>query len=249
MSLTFDYPSRQADLAAVRSFLYSLVERLNVAFGSLENDVGVAARQAVAQSLSEGGGENKATQSLRAEYQAIKALILKTAHTVESEIQRVEQTLTSSTVAASDFGDYRQSIEANIVAQADSITQVIRYYEQINTSVASFDEYVTRTEGYISSGIVDWDGSVPLFGIAIGQNLQKDVVTVDGEEYDFIRKADFRTVITSMELAFWRDDVKVAYMSSCSDRLYIPNAEITDSLTIGGWEITPTQGLTLKWTG
>ncbi len=104
-----------------------------------------------------------------------------------------------------------------------------------------------ETQGYIRTGIVDYDGSTPIFGIAIGQNLQ---TSVDNNGNTVISKKNFRAIYTSKKLAFWEDGVEVAYIQY--NKLYITNVVAISNLTVGEWSISganAASGLVLKWIG
>ncbi len=167
------------------------------------------------------------------------------------EIDAIRTLITQSYVAVSDFGNYQEQISNNISQMADGITQQYTYYSELNSALndlgAAFDSYKVGTEGYIKSGIVEYEGTVPVIGIAIGQNIATTEVTINGQVFTEINKTGFLSTFTSRGIKFWQDNVLVAYMSG--NKLYITNAEILGTLTIGSFGINSANGFTINYGG
>lgn len=108
---------------------------------------------------------------------------------------------------------------------------------------AAFEQYRVETEGYIRTGIVCYDGAVPQYGVAVGQNLT--CREVDGETV--VEQNDFRATFTASKLSFWQDASEVAYVSN--NRLYITNITVLEGMSIGEWEISSENGLVIRWMG
>ena len=108
---------------------------------------------------------------------------------------------------------------------------------------ADFSAWRTETGGYIRTGIVAWDGEVPVYGVAVGQDLTTH--EVDGETV--VDQRQFRSTFTANRLSFWQDETEVAYISN--NKLYIRSAEVLDGLRLGPWQITASGGLTVQWNG
>ena len=108
---------------------------------------------------------------------------------------------------------------------------------------AAFGQYKTETEGYIRTGIVGYDGAVPVYGVAVGQGLT--VTDVDGETV--VDQNNFRATFTAQRLSFWQDANEVAYVSN--NRLYITNITVLEGVTLGKWQITTASGLAFRWIG
>lgn len=108
---------------------------------------------------------------------------------------------------------------------------------------AAFEQYRLETEGYIRTGIVCYDGAVPQYGVAVGQNLT--CREVDGETV--VGQNDFRATFTASKLSFWQDASEVAYVSN--NRLYITNITVLEGMSIGEWEISSENGLVIRWMG
>ena len=136
-----------------------------------------------------------------------------------------------------------------IVENPSEVTQYFSFYKTLYDGIEdvtnAFNEYKQGTEGYIRSGIVDYDAEgLPIYGVAIGQNLSV-TPTQDGEEV--IEKVNFRAVHTASKLSFWQDAEEVAYVSN--NRLYITNITVLGSITAGKWNISTDGGLKFRWMG
>lgn len=150
-------------------------------------------------------------------------------------------------VAISDFGAYIQKINAEIAANPEAITQYYSFFSVLKANLdkisADFETYKVGTEGYIRTGIVYYEDTLPVYGVAVGQNLT--VTEVDGETV--IDQTNFRATYTAQKLSFWQDAVEVAYVSN--NRLYIKNITVLQAVTVGKWEIDGSDGLAIKWIG
>lgn len=170
---------------------------------------------------------------------------------VDQQVSDLSATLQHQYVTVSDLGTYREEMLTEISAQADSITNIYTYVSELQANIEgvsdAFSTYRTETDGYIRTGIVDYDGTLPIFGIAIGQNLQ---TSVDNDGNTIIAKKNFRGIYTSQRLSFWQDEVEVAYVSN--NQLYITNVVALSTMTVGEWSISganAASGLVLKWIG
>jgi len=248
--VNIDKPPQNID-PALYNYLYQLAEVLSLRMHEVNQTVTVAVEAAKT------GGSEKLTDGKSSEYQALKSLIIKTADVVKiketvegalAELDALETRLTKEYVASSQFGEYLEQINATISLDSEALSQYYEFVAQLKANVeavsASFDEFRVDTEGYIRTGIVDYDeyGS-PVFGMAVGRNL---VVTENGDE-TVIEKKNFRALYTDNRLSFWQDEVEVAYMSN--RQLYITNVVALDSLQVGKWLVETKNGFAIKWIG
>ena len=154
-------------------------------------------------------------------------------------------------MAQSEFGEYKETVNSQISATASEIRADINYDAEITdlqNQAAAFDAYRVSTDGSIKAGIVGWNGLIPEFGIAVGQGIEYTNVTYQGEEYAEITKNKFLSIFTANRLTFYQNDIEVAYLSN--EKLYITSAHIIEKLELGNdWELSTTNGLTLKWVG
>lgn len=151
-------------------------------------------------------------------------------------------------VASSQFGEYLEKLNATISLDSEALSQYYDFVAQLKANVenvsTAFEEYRIDTEGYIRTGIVDYDeyGS-PVFGMAVGRNLV--VTEVDGETV--VEKKNFRALYTDNRLSFWQDAAEVAYLSN--RQLYITKVVALDSLQVGKWLVETKNGFAIKWIG
>lgn len=250
--MTFQEPPRpggsvQEQLTRQYSYLFQMAQQLNVVLSQLEAETVAAVDKQIA------GGEKKQAAQQSAQVQNLKALIVKSADEVRQEMDKLKTTLSGQYLAQSDFGTYLQHLNATLEADPSSITQYYSFYSQLAADTAAVDEafsaYRTETEGYIRTGIVEYDGETPLYGVAVGQGLLTKTVTLaNGSTATEIEPKQFRSVFTAQKLSFYQDEREVAYLSN--QRLYITDAQITGRLYFGdNWEVNHDSGLTLKWIG
>ena len=190
-------------------YLYQLQEYLRVSLANLGSGIGGESAELTEDGnlvTTTGGAASSATQS---QYDALRALIIKTADEVEEKTQidlsglrdlinqldtYVEENYVTiaeasrSYVAQSDFGTYQDSVNQTLTLHGDYINQQIAMTTVLQADVdkvsADFYTWITETQGYIRFGIVgerDDETHTPIIGIAIGQDL-KVMVDANGEE-------------------------------------------------------------------
>ena len=208
------------------AYLFQMAQQLNLALGQLESG-GTGAASGGGTSTHQGTGRKESTG-----YQELKSLSAR----LEGEY-----------VAVSDFGTYVERLSAYLEANPEALTQYYSFCSdlQANTDAvsAAFGQYKTETEGYIRTGIVGYNGSIPIYGVAVGQGLT--VTDVDGETV--VDQNNFRATFTAQRLSFWQDANEVAYVSN--NRLYITNITVLEGMSIGEWEISSENGLVIRWMG
>ena len=229
--------SVQEQLVRQYSYLFQMAQQLNVALGQLESG-GTAAPS---------GGTAAPAAEREQQYQTLKSMIVKTADTVQRRMDQLSAKLTGEYVAASEFGTYVERLNAYLEANPEAMTQYYSFFADLQASTetvsAAFEQYRLETEGYIRTGIVCYDGAVPQYGVAVGQNLI--CREVDGETV--VEQNDFRATFTASKLSFWQDASEVAYVSN--NRLYITNITVLEGMSIGEWEISSENGLVIRWMG
>lgn len=199
-------------------------------------------------------------------YRQLKALIIKTAHTIRHEFDELVEEFDSNYVAISEFGTFKEGLNQTIVTTAQGVVQSFQYdsklqnltggladanqsiadlqglIDDFNNSVDALESYNINTEQYIKTGLLYFDANnVPRYGVAVGEKLT--TITVNGEEV--IRRTNLVGTFTSDRLSFWQNDVEVAYVSN--GQLYIQEARILSSLYLGNWVIDTSYGFAIKW--
>lgn len=243
----------RAQLAQIRSYLYQLSADLQYALSHLgaEN----FASDSTARQVLSGGMSDSQRQTMEAGLGNLKSLIIKTAQTVQAEIQVLETSLDSKYVAVSDFGAYQEDITARLTATAASIEQAISYYAALSDALGGvsdeFNAYTVEVAGYIRQGIIGYEDAVPVIGIAIGRDLTVTGAqeTVDGKTYDVIDTSSNMSVWTPDKLAFYINGTEAAYFSNGA--LYVGTVIVQTKLVIGQnkWQIDHANGLSIKWIG
>ena len=225
------------------SYLFQMAQQLNLALDQLETGSGGNPAQQRAAAASGKSAEAQQKES----YEKLKSLIVKTAETVERSMEQITAQMEESYVAVSDFGSYVARLSAYLEANPEAMTQYYGFYSELKADMAAVDaafaDYKVDTEGYIRTGIVYYDGEVPVYGVAVGQNLT--ATEVDGERV--VDPNNFRAVFTATKLSFWQDSTEVAYVSN--NRLYINNITVLGGLELGHWRMTETDGLAFRWIG
>ena len=234
-------------LIQMRSYLFRISEMLNSAM----TEQHVVLEQAV-QRQSENVSNDVFTEEIDAQYNKLKALIIKTADIVRMEMDMVATELRQQYIAKSEWGTYEENIHSDIVATADRVIQQYDYDAKIDNvaeGVADFEAYKIQTSGYIQSGIIGYDDeNFPIIGIAIGQDLKSKEVTIDGEVYQQIDMTKNLATYTSERITFWQNGIEVAYISN--SEMGITSVHIKGKITLGDdWEISHTNGFTIKWVG
>lgn len=234
------YPSGTVEQQVLQqySYLFQMAQQLNLALEAAESS-----RMAAVQAA----GKSRAAQGTEQEYQNLKSLIIKTADTVQRRMDQLSARLEGEYVASSEFGSYVEKLSAYIEAHPDALTQYYSFCSDLQGDVdavdAAFGSYEAGTEGYIRTGVVYYEGALPVYGVAVGQNLTTTLV--DGVET--VAQNDFRATFTAKRLSFWQDSTEVAYVSD--NRLYIRDITVLDSVTLGGWKLASENGLAFQWIG
>ena len=224
------------------SYLFQMAQQLNLALDQLESGSVQTVPQQKPAAL-----RDAATASQSAQYDTLKSLFVKTAETVNRTMEQLSATLTEDYVARSDFGTYVQKLSAYLEANPSALTQYYSFTSDLQSAVgavdAAFNAYRTDTEGYIRTGVVYYEGGLPVYGVAVGQNLT--ATEVDGKKE--VAPNNFRAIFTATKLSFWQDATEVAYISK--NRLYITDITVLGSLRIGGWVMTDSGGMAIRWIG
>lgn len=222
-------------LSQIRSYLYQFIPQLQWALNSIDTS---SASNYVVQNTKTNTASQQASNSEVA-FDDLKALIIKTADTVEAYYEEITKTLEGSYVAKSDFGTYTEETELKITENSKGVTSYYESKKQIDTDIDNLEASIKETKGYIKTGVLDQDDDGhDILGVEI---LQGDYD--DGEEQGK-RLARF----TSDRLSFYdQNGYEVAYISGY--KLYITNAEFTGNVTFGAFLVDTSKGFSLKWVG
>lgn len=132
--MNYRYPNITArdplgQLRQVQGFLRQLVDSLNIQQAqTLETET---TPTAAAESAGKGGNEQAAAEK---SFEAMKALIIKSADIVEAYSQKISAQLNGQYVAQSDFGTYTQETAALLKAADDQIEALLKSVESIDST-------------------------------------------------------------------------------------------------------------------
>lgn len=242
MALTLPLPPQNMP-AEVYSYLFQMVQLLNLSVDSISAGTVVQTGGRATPAVG-GGSDETATDQ---QYNELRSLIIKTADTIYQAMDEMTVELNGEYVAQSDFGTYVEKLNAYLEANPEALTQYYKFASDLQTDVAAvdtaFNSYRVDTQGYIRTGIVYYEGDVPVYGVAVGQNLTTR--EVDGQTE--IEQNNFRAVFTSQKLSFWQDNTEVAYLSN--QQLYVTNIVALEKIKLGSWRIGSTDGFVIKWIG
>lgn len=202
--LTDGQPRQQ--LQQIRSYLYQLAGQLQFALGAV-NQAQVQTAQEV-KTLA-------AAQNPTASFTSLKSLIIKSADIVDAYTETISRKLESVYVAQSAFGTYAQQAQQQIEENADGIRRSFTNQQQILGAVSQLESQILDVSAYVKTGLLYYDGEMPVYGVEIGQKNQADGV-VTFQKY---------TRLCAGKLSFYdSDDREVAFISD--SLLTITRAEI-----------------------
>lgn len=226
----------------IHSYLYRLVEAMNLANAAVN---GVSTRQ-IMEAVSKSGAGLPSADTI----EQTKALINATAKELNNAFLGLNGTMEQ---LQSSFGIYESNLVSTIEETASGVISTYGFeasISELEEKAIGFSEYRLQTEGFIKQGFVSTDEEgVPIVGIAIGQGLTSQTVTIDGIEYEQLDEAQSCAFYTANKVSFRVNGQEVAYVSN--RKLYIGDVEITGNVVLGGkWHLSTTGGsLSVKWIG
>lgn len=188
----------------------------------------------------------------------MRANIFRTAEVLNERVDSVQQTLHGEVTAlSSQFGTYREEtdnrIEANATAITQNYTSVQSMISETNdnlaetntevasqgTSLADTIDWRQVTEAYIKTGLLYYEGSVEVYGIAIGQLTYEEV---NGNRV--IKREGFYATYTGKDIVFYKGTTEVARYA---DFEAFVNQLRTNTIVMGDYTIkVDSDGFTIK---
>ena len=224
-------PTESGKIEQIRSYLYQLAEQLKWALNSINSDTKELQQgnQSKTKELTE--------EDSQATFNSVKSLIIKSADIVNAYYEEISEKLKGEYVAKSDFGEYSESTTQEINKSSTATEQLFTNIQKISSALEDLEHSLIEVKARIKSGLLYYDDNgVPIYGLEIGQ-----INDIDGVEI-FNKFARF----TSDKLSFYdKNDIEVAYISDY--KLYITNAHITGTLTLGRFNCDTSDGLAFKW--
>lgn len=223
----------EGKIEQIRGYLFSLADQLKWALNTLESggNVSVQSGNSSTTSTSKGSANSEAT------FNSVKSLVIKSADIVNEYYEVLNERFSGQYVAKSDFGTFMELTEQMIETNATGITQIFDSMQKLFTDIENLEGRLLEVNAHTRSGLLYYgDDGVPVYGFEIGQRN-----TIDNKEV-FNKYARF----TADKLSFYdKNDTEVAYISDY--KLYITNAQITGTLSLGRYELDPSDGLAIKW--
>ena len=216
----------------IHSYLYQLVEQLNWALNSIETSGTNVIQQT---------GKTKAVEvsedDAQANFNSVKSLIIKSADIVNTYYEEINKRLVGQYVAQSEFGTYVETTNQSITNNSQGVERMFNSIQEIITDIEGLENKLIEANAHIRSGRLYYDEKgAPVYGFEVGQ-----INHIDGVEV-FNKYARF----TSDRLSFYdKNDTEVAYISDY--KLYITNAHIAGTLTLGRFVCDTSDGLVIKW--
>lgn len=227
--------NEQGQLSQMRSYLYQLVEQLNWALNTVQD----GAVQTVVQPMTAptASGTAAAEQEAQDTFNSIKSLIIKSADIVNAYYETMRLRMDGEYVAESDFGVYRRTTAAELSATIDSVNQLYTDLQSVEETADGAYDSVRAVTANIKTGLLYTNESgVPVYGLEVGQR------NVENGVESFRKYARF----TANRLSFYdQNDTEVAYISDY--KLFITQAQITGSITLGRYVADMSDGLAFKW--
>ena len=224
--------SDRGKIEQIHSYLYQFAEQLKWALNSIESGGGKGL-----QSGNKSSVKAVSEEEAQATFSSVKSLIIKSADIVNSYYDEINKRLVGQYVAQSDFGKFTEQTEQAITTNSKGTEALFSSVQHIITDIENLEHSLIEVNANIRVGLLYYDeNSVPVHGVEVGQ-----VNEIDGVEV-FNKYARF----TSDRLSFYdKNDTEVAYISDY--KLYITNAEITGTLTLGRFVVDTSDGLVIKW--
>lgn len=224
--------TEKEQLQQVKSYLYQFAEQLKWALNALEKSGSGTNSGNITYN---GSAVTQSSVDSEKTFSSIKSLIIKSADIVNSYYDEIDRRLEGRYMAQSDFGTYLQKTIQEVEETSTATTQ---RFENLQEILAAIHQQ-TETSAYIRTGLLaDNEDGTTVYGVEIGQTNEIDGVEVFNKFSRF----------TADRLSFYDNNAtEVAYVSDY--KLYITNAEVTGSLTLGGYVINATDGLVFKWAG
>lgn len=231
-------PTIDGQIVQVKNYLYQLSNELNLALKAAESEESKYAYSSLlsAQSDTE---KNPDADNAKSTFASIKNLIIKSADIVNAYYDVIEEKLSGSYVAQSDFGTYKEKTDTLIVKTSENETKYYNSVEEIYDAMGNLSEL--RKDGfYMRTGWLYEDETVggKIGGIELGQ------VSGDGTETDtsFAR-------FTTKALNFYGEDGKTLLGSFSQYKLKIMELKVEGNVELRGYKIDTSDGISFDWVG
>lgn len=185
--------SEREQLAQMKSYLHQLVGELQFAIGGIETtstSLTYAQRESNAVPVSSSSNAQSSSNA-KANFESIKALIIKSADIVEAYYEEINKKLQGQYLAISDFGAYERNTQLEIQATSEEITQEFKAVEKITDELDSTikaksqesNESINKVNSALSELKDDANSRINNLDNALKtstNSLQEMIQTVDG---------------------------------------------------------------------
>ncbi len=231
--------STEGKVGQICSYLHQMADQLKFALDTLEG--GSASSNVVTVSAQAGGSRSSSTKDAVSNFNEIKSLIIKSADIVNAYYDKINKRLEGLYVAESDFGTYTEKTSQTIEANSEGVKQLFENEQTILSAIDGIESQLIDVSACIKTGILYYDDSgIPIYGLEIGQRNEVDGVEVFNKYAQFVAN----------KLTFFdKNGEPLAYISDY--KLFITHAEITGSLTQGGFveTVLADKSIVKKWVG
>ena len=231
-------PTPVEPIVQIQSYLYQLVDELNVVIDSIDKQSSEA-KEIVKSFASSGVEDDKKAQDT---FNSIKALIIKSADIVKAYEESFLAKFNGTYFAGSDFGTYLQETSAAIEANSRGVTEVFTNVQTITNDdgTGTLDELMEEsriTNAYIKRGLLGYDDNGnAVYGVEVGETTESGA---------FLKYARFK----SDRLSFYDENgAEVAYIGAGC--LYVVGKSVfLGEIKLGGYKTDTSDGLAFTWIG
>lgn len=235
-----DGQTTEQQMAQTKSYLHQLAEQLNWAL----NTIGDAQAGNTSAVVWADRSESEPETDIDAEntFNAIKALIIKSADIVHAYEDTILTDFNGIYFAESDFGTFIETTKKTVEENSKYTNEVYTNVQKITNTektgtLDTLAEDVRTTNAYIKRGLLGYDKKTgdSVYGIAVGETDENGVY----KQYAWF---------TSNKLSFFDGaGVEVAYISS--NTLYITDAVFLGTVVFGKYKVDTSDGLAFLWIG
>lgn len=225
-------------LAQMQSYMYQMVEQLNWALNTMETAGAGTVLPTVKSQLSETLSPKEAENT----FNAIKALIIKSADIVMAYEKTIFTDFNGKYFAGSDFGNYIEETNRKVEENSKGVSEVYTNVQTITNSDGTgsldiLEDNVRTTNAYIKRGLLGYDSNgYAIYGVEVGET---------SENGSFSKYARF----TADRLSFYDVyGIEVAYIGAGC--LYIVGKSVfLGEVQFGGYNADTSDGLAFTWIG
>lgn len=206
--------TEREQILQMRSYLYQLSQDLQFALGAVEKQI-ITVQDTAANAEREVSRVSE-SQTPKAQFSGLKALIIKSADIVNAYYEEINRRLTGEYLAISDFGVYKQETSQEIRENSEGITRAFSNLQVISDALSLVEEAVTQVNAWIKTGKLGEDeNGTPIYGVEIGQQTEEDGTVVFQK---------FARLLSDRLSFFDQNGVEVSYIGD--ETMHITMAEI-----------------------